>query len=443
MNKLDLEGGPGDDFIHGGNGKDEIEGDEGDDCLFGGTGKDDIEGDDGNDIIDGGDQADELDGDAGDDFIVGGNGPDDIEGGDGDDVITGGSGPDEIDGGDNDTTPPGGPGDTHNDFEAIDDVEDIETSEVGNPTDLSCNQADSFVGGDPEKDNPSAYVPDMSPPTIYKHGDDEIEIEFGSTYKDPGVYCDDDEDGEELTCVTDDSGVDTSSTGTYTVYYTTTDGGGNTATETRIVNVVGSTGTALNIAMICERDDCNNKKKDIPLRDNLVNLGHEVYTFDDEDMTWTPENYHIVVISESVISDNIEWLHGKTVPILTMEGANYDELALGVMGKSAKGGTTTIVIEGNHPITAGFTDGQVVKVTVTSKHLGFMVKDPSSGVQQLAHYEGSPAKAKILVADAGALLADGSNAPEKRVFFGAQFFGNLTPDGITLFDNAVTWMTSP
>jgi len=39
------------------------------------------------------------------------------------------------------------------------------------------------------------------------------------------------------------------------------------------------------------------------------------------------------------------------------------------------------------------------------------------------------------------LLVDGSNAAEKRVFFGAQYFNNLNANGITLFNNALEWLS--
>ena len=426
--EIDL--GPGNDFAHGGNGKDDIEGGAGDDCIFGGTGKDDLEGDGGDDIIDGGDQADEIDGDGGNDILVGGNGPDDIDGGDGDDIITGGLGPDEIDGGDEVN------GDTHNDFEEIDDVEDIENSEVGNPTDLSCNLEAIFALGD----NPSDFVPDMAPPKVHKHGDDEIEIELFSTFNDPGVDCDDDEDGESLYCITDDSEIDNTQTGSYTVHYITFDAAGNSGTESRIVTVVDTpVSTALNIAMICDRSDCNNKNKDVPLREHLISGGHTVTTFADSNISWSPAGYDLIVISESVLSKNTAWLHSVTVPIFTVEGANNDELALGLKGKSNKGGSNSIVIQGNHPITSGFTDGQIVQVTISDKHLGYMVKDPASTVEQLGYYQGSSSYGKILVADSGALLADGSTAQAKRVFFGAQYFADLTADGKTIVDNAILW----
>ena len=65
----------------------------------------------------------------------------------------------------------------------------------------------------------------------------------------------------------------------------------------------------------------------------------------------------------------------------------------------------------------------------------------ASGVTLLGHYEGSPEKSKLLVIDAGQTLTDGNASPDKRVFYGAQFFNNLTDAGKTLFDNALLWVS--
>ena len=64
----------------------------------------------------------------------------------------------------------------------------------------------------------------------------------------------------------------------------------------------------------------------------------------------------------------------------------------------------------------------------------------SSQVQKLAHYTSDgPQKAKILVAGAGDILADGSMVEGKRVFFGAQYCDNLTYHGKKLFNIVLEW----
>jgi Ca2+-binding RTX toxin-like protein len=110
-----LNGGLGDDFLWGQNGKDKLNGDRGvdelyggndDDTLNGGAGNDIVEGGDDNDTINGGDGTDLLYGDdleespriIGNDTISGGNGNDKIFGGRGNDKLIGNAGADELSG---------------------------------------------------------------------------------------------------------------------------------------------------------------------------------------------------------------------------------------------------------------------------------------------------------------------------------------------------------
>jgi len=79
-------------------------------------------------------------------------------------------------------------------------------------------------------------------------------------------------------------------------------------------------------------------------------------------------------------------------------------------------------------------------VTTSDKHLGVM-KGWTNDVTLLGHYEGTPEKAKLLVIDAGQTQSNGNTAADKRVFYGVQFFNNLTVDGKTLFDNALAWVS--
>lgn len=58
------------------------------------------------------------------------------------------------------------------------------------------------------------------------------------TWTEPGFTAEDDEDGDITTSVTVNGAVDPNLKGTYTVTYTATDAAGNTATETRTVNIV-------------------------------------------------------------------------------------------------------------------------------------------------------------------------------------------------------------
>jgi hypothetical protein len=136
----------------------------------------------------------------------------------------------------------------------------------------------------------------------------------------------------------------------------------------------------------------------------------------------------------------LNWLKGKNVGILTLEASNYDEFDLGTGGSSDGGGSTDIIIAANsHYITQGFSG--TVTVTTSDEDLGYMT-GWARDVKLLASYNGASTSAKILVIDAGQILVDGSIAADKRVFFGARYFGNLNANGIILFDRALEWAAS-
>ncbi len=162
--------------------------------------------------------------------------------------------------------------------------------------------------------------------------------------------------------------------------------------------------------------------------------------FDDNDQAWTPTSYDVVVISESVSSGNNAWLKSQAVGILTLEGANNDEFELGSGADSGGGGDTQINITDNsHYITSVFPTG-VRTVTTVTTNLGYM-SGWANGVTKLAHYNSNSTFAKLLAVDNGGVLQGGINtAAERRAFWGARYFANLTADGITLFNRALDWV---
>lgn len=82
-----IDGGAGNDTIHGNAGHDWLKGGEGNDQLFGGAHNDTIEGGHGHDLLNGGADQDKLDGGEGNDRLVSGTGSDTLNGGNGDDWL--------------------------------------------------------------------------------------------------------------------------------------------------------------------------------------------------------------------------------------------------------------------------------------------------------------------------------------------------------------------
>ncbi len=108
-----LNGGLGDDEIHGNDGDDVLNGGDGEDALYGDQGNDEIAGGTGNDMASGGLGNDKIRGEAGNDDLSGNDGQDYLHGGSGNDTMDGGAGVDKIVGGSGADVVNGGAGNDH------------------------------------------------------------------------------------------------------------------------------------------------------------------------------------------------------------------------------------------------------------------------------------------------------------------------------------------
>lgn len=83
----------------------------------------------------------------------------------------------------------------------------------------------------------SSCKEDTVPPVITLTGNDEIYLNLGDTWQDPGATAEDDKDGNLTSQITVTGTVNTNKVGEYTLTYTVSDEAGNTATKTRKVYV--------------------------------------------------------------------------------------------------------------------------------------------------------------------------------------------------------------
>jgi len=200
----------------------------------------------------------------------------------------------------------------------------------------------------------------------------------------------------------------------------------------------------LNVALICATATCTDANIDVPLKNHLIALGHNVTTYIDTNNSWTPTNYNVVVISESTLSGNTAWLKNIAVPILTVEGQNWDEFDMGTGGDSNLGGSLDIDITDNtHYITSVFPLGVLTinnAGTNTSNDLGYMA-GWANGVKKLANYTSNSSWARLTYVDKGGALVTSGTAAERRVFFGARYFAQLNSDGVKIFDRSLQWVS--
>jgi Ca2+-binding RTX toxin-like protein len=172
-----IVGSDGDNLIHGLKGDDTLHGGAGRDSLFGDAGVDSLSGGDGYDLLNGGGAGDMLDGGKGNDKLFGKSGNDMLLGQIGHDKLSGLAGRDTLDGGTGNDTLIGGSGsdvflfgvgfgtDTITDFNANDDSEVIDLSQITaitDFTDLSDNHMDTVPGG--------VLIDDLAGNTIFLKG---------------------------------------------------------------------------------------------------------------------------------------------------------------------------------------------------------------------------------------------------------------------------------
>lgn len=81
---------------------------------------------------------------------------------------------------------------------------------------------------------------DTTAPVITLNGTTPVSVTLGDTYTDAGATALDDVDGDLTSSIVTSGTVNTAQKGANTITYTVTDAAGNTATETRTVNVVNS-----------------------------------------------------------------------------------------------------------------------------------------------------------------------------------------------------------
>jgi hypothetical protein len=115
---------------------------------------------------------------------------------------------------------------------------------------------------------------DNVPPVIQLIGVGQMEIQCGTPYTDTGATATDNKDGDLTASITVENNVNATVPGMYTVVYTVSDAGGNTASATRTVNVVDTTapvltcqgaqvlkaemcGGAVNFTVLAAEDQCD------------------------------------------------------------------------------------------------------------------------------------------------------------------------------------------
>lgn len=212
----------------------------------------------------------------------------------------------------------------------------------------------------------------------------------------------------------------------------------DTGTTSDSVQFTGSSGGAtLDVLLICGTSACNNANEDTALLNYIeTTLGHNVTKADTTEVSTSA--YDVVVVSSSISSSLVSWLKDDATPVLTLEGANYDEFDLGTGGATMGTTDTDFDIQDNsHYITVEQTTGDLT-VSSSTTHNGYF-SGWANDVQALAVSSASSSEGRIVIADSGDTLADSSTAAERRAFFGASYFADLNSAGEDLFTRTLDW----
>jgi hypothetical protein len=161
--------------------------------------------------------------------------------------------------------------------------------------------------------------------------------------------------------------------------------------------------------------------------------------------------YDAVVISSTLASGDVRNKYEDTTAgVLNWESALMRQAAgefnMSVNGRTLDAQTQINIVDPSHPLAAGLSG--TVTVTTSPLTMSFGTGDLGAGVSLVAQGVTDPLDRAITAADVGdALLGNGSAenpavAPGRRVMFFLQDsnFGDLTPEGLMLFDAAVAWV---
>jgi len=187
---------------------------------------------------------------------------------------------------------------------------------------------------------------------------------------------------------------------------------------------------------------------DEAIADHLRSIGYDVTTFDDEpanrpSAAELAADYGLVMISSTITSGNIDnQFRNINVPVIFWENAllRTGRESLANTGVVIGGQTDINVINNSHPITEHMDLGNVtVYSTLQNMSIGQPTFGPGATV--LARRAGSASDAAVIVAEAGATVADGYITPARRVFLFLEdtSFLAATHEAEHLLEHSVCW----
>jgi hypothetical protein len=180
---------------------------------------------------------------------------------------------------------------------------------------------------------------------------------------------------------------------------------------------------------------------------HLQSMGLVVAIADEKDPPAQAEGRDLVIISSTVISQNVLGKYRTApMPVIVWEWKLYEDLMgiqeIGLKQYPDKQPCISIV-NPSHPMAAGFPAGKLAvfkrpQRDITSGH-------PLSGATVIATIPDEPDKAVLFCFEKGALMDNKMPAPARRIglFLYDNTFDELNGEGIKLFDAAVDYALAP
>lgn len=231
-------------------------------------------------------------------------------------------------------------------------------------------------------------------------------------------------------------------TGNYTLTAKATDNSGFTKLSSPLNITVGV--PAPTVLLVVSSAAAMNAS-DAGIKAYLESLGFEVLVVGDTASATSDAAGKVLVInSATVTSGNVgNKFRDVAVPVINLEQALEDNYLMtfdtGADHGETGGQTEIIITDANHPLAAGLSVGVQAVTTVP---LTFTWGTPGATAKVIATLNDGTGSACLYAYDKGARLIDGvTAAPERRVHFFAQNdgFAALTPEGLKLFDAALSW----
>ncbi len=171
-------------------------------------------------------------------------------------------------------------------------------------------------------------------------------------------------------------------------------------------------------------------------------LGHRVTYIDDNVVAAAnATGMNLVIVSSTVSSTPVNTkLRDIAVPVLNWERGLTDDFLLSSAGSAVNGQTdlTVTTVGGTHPMMAGIPAGPVTVRQTAGTYNVASISNLAPGAKILATaLTGEPA---IMLVEKGQMLRSNTVAPANRaeIFLGDDGLAPLTPQGIALFDAAIS-----